>query len=135
MTPGPCHERECGYRSGVLTVYTYQGCSTCRKATQWLRANGIEFSERPIRETPPSLAELQAQLQAHDGAVRALFNTSGLDYRALGLKDSLPGLSVDDALRLLAGNGNLIKRPFAIDPERGVFLIGFREQAWSAALA
>lgn len=118
-----------------MTVYTYQGCSTCRKATQWLRAGGIEFSERPIRETPPSRAELQAMLEAHGGKVRALFNTSGLDYRALGLKESLPGLSVDGALRLLAGNGNLVKRPFAIDPARGVFLVGFREEAWSAALA
>lgn len=119
----------------MLTVYTYQGCSTCRKATQWLRATGIEFSEKPIRETPPSLAELQAMLQEKGGTVRALFNTSGLDYRALGLKESLPGLSADGALRLLAGNGNLIKRPFAIDPGRGVYLIGFREDDWSAALA
>lgn len=132
--PGPCQESGCRYRDGVLTVYTYQGCSTCRKATQWLRTGGLQFSERPIRETPPSLAELQAMLQAQGGTVRALFNTSGLDYRAMGFKDSLPGMSGDDALRLLAGNGNLIKRPFAIDPESGVHLIGFREEAWKAAL-
>jgi arsenate reductase len=62
-----------------------------------------------------------------------LFNSSGLDYRALGLKDTLPGMSDEEALRLLAGNGNLIKRPCAIDASRGVALVGFQEEAWTRA--
>jgi arsenate reductase len=118
-----------------MKMYTYQGCSTCRKATQWLRARGIEFQEVPIRETPPGLEELRAMLAARGGALRALFNTSGLDYRALGLKDTLPTLGPEEALRLLAGNGNLIKRPFAIDAARGVHLVGFQEEEWARALA
>jgi len=117
-----------------MKIYTYQGCSTCRKATQWLRARGIEFQEVPIRETPPGLEELRAMLAARHGSLRALFNTSGLDYRALGLKDTLPTLDPEKALRLLAGNGNLIKRPFAIDPARGVHLVGFQEEEWARAL-
>jgi arsenate reductase len=118
----------------MLKVYTYQGCSTCRKATQWLRGRGVAFAERAIRETPPTLGELGAMLRGQGGDRRAVFNTSGLDYRALGLKDTLSGLSEEEALRLLAGNGNLVKRPFAIDAEGGVYLVGFREDAWERAL-
>ncbi len=117
-----------------MKLYTYQACSTCRSAVKWLRARGISFEEIPIRETPPSLSELRAMLAAHEGQMRPLFNTSGQDYRALGLKDKLPEMSTDEALSLLAGQGNLVKRPFAIDAGRGVFLTGFQEEAWAAAL-
>jgi arsenate reductase len=117
-----------------MKLYTYQACSTCRSAVKWLRANGIVFNEIPIRETPPSVAELRAMLDAHGGQLRPLFNTSGQDYRALGLKDKLPAMSTDEALALLAQNGNLVKRPFAIDTKRGICLTGFQEEAWEAAL-
>jgi arsenate reductase-like glutaredoxin family protein len=73
-----------------MKLYTYQACSTCKAAVKWLRSRGIAFDEIPIRETPPTLAELRAMLAAHSGELRPLFNTSGLDYRALGLKDKLP---------------------------------------------
>lgn len=119
----------------MLKVYTYQGCSTCRNAVKWLRARGIQFTELPIRETPPALPELAAMLAAKQGVLRELCNTSGTDYRALGLKDKLPSLTPDAALALLAGNGNLVKRPFAIDPAGSVFLTGFKEAEWAAALA
>lgn len=116
-----------------MKLYTYQACSTCRNAVKWLRARGISFEELPIRETPPSIAELRAMLAAR-GDLRLLFNTSGLDYRALGLKDKLPTMSKDEALKLLSETGNLVKRPFAIDAKRGVHLTGFKEDEWAEAL-
>lgn len=118
----------------MLKVYTYQGCSTCKSATKWLKSRGNAFAEVPIRETPPTVPELKAMLKARGGDLRALFNTSGQDYRALGLKDKLPSLSTDEALVLLASNGNLVKRPFAIDAKRCVHLVGFREPEWQAAI-
>lgn len=116
-----------------MKLYTYQACSTCRNAVKWLHARGIAFDEVPIRETPPSIAELRAMLAAR-GDLRLLFNTSGLDYRALGLKDKLPAMSKDEALKLLSETGNLVKRPFAIDAKRGVHLTGFKEDEWEKAL-
>ena len=117
-----------------MKIYTYKNCSTCRDAVKWLRGAAIAFEELPIRETPPSLAELRAMLAAQDGDLRPLFNTSGQDYRALGLKDKLPELSPDEALELLSQNGNLIKRPFLIDTQREVYLTGFREETWANRL-
>lgn len=117
-----------------MKLYTYQACSTCRAAVKWLRTQGIAFEEIPIRATPPSLSELRAMLAAHGGQLRPLFNTSGQDYRALGLKDKLPAMSSDEALELLAQNGNLVKRPFAIDVKRKIYLTGFNEAVWAEAL-
>ena len=115
----------------MLKVYTYAKCSTCRKAVKFLRDHQIKFEEAPIRETPPSLAELKLMLEGRN--LKALFNTSGLDYKALGLSGKLPEMSEADALGLLAKNGNLVKRPFAIGKD--VRLVGFDEQAWESALA
>lgn len=119
--------------SSALFVYTYGNCDTCRRAVKWLRAEGVEFVEKPIREVPPSPAELRAML-AHLGgadALRKLFNTSGRDYRELKLGEKLSAMTVVQALALLAGNGNLVKRPFAIG--QGVGRVGFDEKAWAAA--
>jgi len=115
------------------TVYTYANCDTCRRAVKWLRARGIVFVEKPIRETPPTVAELRVMLAAQGGEVRKLFNTSGRDYRALGLGEKLPAMTEAAALTLLAGNGNLVKRPFLLGPGE-MALVGFGEAAWSAAL-
>ena len=117
----------------MLKVYTLSNCDGCRAATKWLRAQGIAFEEHAIRETPPSPAELRAMLAARGGEIRKLFNTSGRDYREQKLGEKLPGLGVDAALELLAKNGNLVKRPFAVG--KGVWLAGFEEEAWAAALA
>jgi arsenate reductase len=117
----------------MLKIYTYQGCSTCRNAIKWLKAGAIPFEEIAIRETPPSPAELQTVLEARGNELRSLFNVSGQDYRALGLKDKIATLSVDAALLLLADNGNLIKRPFATDPEAKIHLVGFKEEEWRKA--
>ena len=118
----------------MLKLYTYRGCSTCRNAVKWLRANHVEFTEIPIRETPPDLAELRSMLLSRGGKLRDLCNTSGQDYRAPGMKEKLAMLTETEALTLLAGNGNLIKRPFAQDVAAGVFLTGFKEPEWQAAL-
>ena len=117
----------------MLKVYAYAKCDTCRKALKFLRANEIAFEEVAIRETPPSKPELRTMLAAQEGELRKLFNTSGGDYKALGLSAKLPGLDVEEALDLLAANGNLVKRPFAIADD--VHLVGFDEARWRAALA
>ncbi len=117
----------------MLKVYTYAKCSTCRKAVKFLRDHRLPFEELPIRETPPSLAELKSMLESREGNVKALFNTSGLDYKALGLSTKLSGMPVAEALGLLAKNGNLVKRPFLIGKE--VRSVGFDEEAWGSALA
>jgi len=116
----------------MLTIYTLANCDSCRAATKWLRAQGIAFEERAIRDTPPSVAELRTMLAAHDGEMRKLFNTAGRDYREQKLGEKLPGMSGPAAIELLAGNGNLVKRPFLIGP--GVARVGFDEAAWAATL-
>ena len=116
----------------MLKLYAYANCDSCRRAARGLREAGHAFTEVPIRETPPTPAELRTVLAALDGDLRRLCNTSGRDYRALGLSAQLPTLSVDEALALLSGNGNLIKRPVLLGP--GVALAGFQPDAWRAAL-
>lgn len=116
----------------TLKIYTLAQCSTCRDATKWLRARGLAFEERAIRETPPTLPELRAMLAAYGGNLRKLFNSSGIEYRAQQLAAKLPGMAEAEQLALLAGNGSLVKRPFLLGA--GVALIGFDEKAWAAAL-
>ena len=118
----------------MLRLYAYQGCSTCRSATKWLEIRRIPFNLLAIRETPPTEAELQSMLEARGGGWFPEFNTSGQDYRALNLKEKLPGMTPADAIALLAKSGNLVKRPFAIDRSAGVHLVGFKEAEWEAQL-
>ncbi|MDD2764886.1 MAG: arsenate reductase family protein [Opitutaceae bacterium] len=117
--------------SEPVTVYTYAACSTCREAGKWLRAHGVPFVEKPIYQTPPTVAELRRMLTHQQGNLRRLFNTSGQEYRALGLSGKLPTMTEAEALELLAGNGRLVKRPFVLGDTFG--LVGFNEAAWSAA--
>ena len=119
-------------QTSMLKIYTLSNCGTCRAATKWLRSRGIAFHEIPIRESPPGLPELRDALAAHDGELRRLFNTAGGDYRDQKLAEKLPDMSKSTALALLAGNGNLVKRPFLIG--EGVALVGFKEERWAAAL-
>jgi arsenate reductase len=112
----------------MLKIYTYSQCDTCRKAVKFLRAKGIPFNEKPIRETPPSTAELKEMLAALGEEKRKLFNTSGRDYKAMELGAKMDSLSDADAIKLLAANGNLVKRPFVLGDE--VKLVGFNEAAW-----
>ncbi len=119
----------------ALTFYAHPKCSTCQKAREWLQRHGVKFTEKDIRVTPPTIAELRAMLAGarQGGEVRRLGNTSGIEYRAVGLSAKLPTMSEAEALRLFAGNGMLVKRPFLIGP--GVALIGFKEPDWLATLS
>lgn len=111
-------------------IYTYKNCGTCRKAVKYLKAQDVEFREIPIREQPPSPAELKKMLKLQGGQLKRLFNTSGGDYKALNLKEKLPAMSEIDALGLLASTGNLVKRPFALVGDKG--LVGFKEPEWDS---
>lgn len=115
-----------------LAFYTLKQCSTCRDAVKWLEARGVAFAEKAIRETPPTVAELRSMLAAYNGEVRRLFNSSGMEYRALGLAGKLPAMKTEEAIALLAGNGSLVKRPFLIGD--GVAVVGFNAAAWAKAL-
>jgi arsenate reductase len=116
----------------MSVLYVYAKCSTCREALQWLASHHITVQVKAIRETPPSVAELKAALDFMGGDIRKLFNTSGLDYRALGLKDRLATMSEEESLQLLSQNGNLIKRPFLIGDGRA--LAGFKPEVWRQLL-
>jgi arsenate reductase (glutaredoxin) len=116
----------------MLTVYGYAKCGTCREAVKWLRAQGLAFQEVPIRETPPTREELARALRDAGGERRRLCNTSGADYRALGLGARLADLSETELLTLLAGNGNLIKRPLVIGQTRT--WIGFQPELWQETM-
>ncbi len=113
----------------MLRLYSYKGCDTCRKAKKWLQEKGEAFEEIPIRDKPPSKRELKQMLKNYGGDIRRLFNVSGQDYRSLNLKEKLPGMSPDQAIDLLSGNGNLIKRPFALKGNKG--LVGFKPDEWA----
>lgn len=115
-----------------MRIYTYKNCSTCRNATRWLDARGLDYEELPIRETPPNPTELATMLNYQQGNMRKLFNSSGADYRELGLKDKLPEMTQTDIFELLASRGNLVKRPFLLGD--GFGLVGFKESEWSAAM-
>lgn len=116
----------------MMTVYIYQKCSTCRDAVKWLDQHGVRYTAKPIRETPPTRNELETALKLMDGNIRRLFNTSGMDYRAQGLAERLPGMTDDEAVALLTSNGNLVKRPFVIG--NGVALTGFKPDLWRKTL-
>ena len=116
-----------------LRVFTYKNCDTCRKALKFLAERKIAHEVIPIRERPPSVKELRTMLGHVGGDLRRLFNTSGGDYKALNMKERLPKLSVEEALALLAVNGNLVKRPFALSAKSGV--AGFKPEEWEQFLA
>lgn len=118
----------------MLKVYHHEKCSTCRNALAWLNARNIPHEVVSIRQSPPTAAELASALKATGKPLKSVVNTSGMDYRAMGLKDRLPEMSESDALDLLASNGMLVKRPFAMDGQRGIYLNGFREKDWSDLL-
>lgn len=114
-----------------LAIYTLTNCDTCRQAVKWLRAKGLEFEEKPVRENPPSVAELRRMTTEYGGNFRKLFNTSGREYRDQKIGDRLSTMDQEAAIRLLAGNGSLVKRPFLIGDQ--VALVGFDETVWHSA--
>jgi arsenate reductase (glutaredoxin) len=116
-----------------MKIYTYSKCGTCRKAMKFLTEKKLSVEEIPIREIPPSNEDLECMLILYKGDIKRLFNTSGLDYRALNMKEILPTLSKEKAIGLLASNGNLVKRPFLlINKNEGC--VGFNEIEWKRLL-
>ena len=111
-----------------MLVLVYRKCSTCLKALKWLEDNNITFEERPIKEENPTYEELKAWYQMSGLPLKKFFNTSGLIYKDLGLKDKLPTMSEDEQLQLLATDGMLVKRPLVVGD--GFVLTGFREKEW-----
>lgn len=111
-----------------MLVLCYPKCSTCQKAKKWLDDNGIGYTERPIKEENPTETELRAWHAKSGLPLKKFFNTSGLQYKALGLKDRLKEMTEDEQLALLASDGMLVKRPLCIG--EGFVLVGFRENEW-----
>lgn len=111
----------------------YPPCSTCKKAKKWLDDHGVSYTARHIKEENPSYEELKNWLQSSGLPVKKFFNTSGLQYRALELKDKLPGMTEEEQLQLLAGDGMLVKRPIIVT-EEGKVLTGFKEADWTKLL-
>lgn len=114
----------------MLKLYGYKQCGTCRKAEQFLQQAGIGYEYIDITENPPAAEELAAIVERASVPLNKLFNTSGVQYRELKIKDQLPGLSDQAILVLLAGNGRLIKRPLITDGKRAT--VGFNAQQFAA---
>ena len=112
-----------------MLVLVYRKCSTCIKALDWLEENKVEFEERPIKEQNPTYEELKAWHQMSNLPLKKFFNTSGLLYKDMGLKDKLPQMSEDEQLQLLATNGMLVKRPLVVGED--YVLAGFKENEWT----
>lgn len=110
----------------------YPKCSTCQRARKWLLEQGVEVPLRDVKEQPPTLEELRQWHRASGLALKKFFNTSGLVYRSMDLKNKLPGLSEEEQLKLLASDGMLVKRPILVT-EQGV-CPGFREEDWKNLL-
>ncbi|MCI8791772.1 MAG: arsenate reductase family protein [Eubacterium sp.] len=106
----------------------YPKCTTCRKAKKWLEDHGVSFTDRDIREDNPSVDELKQWHQRSGLPLKRFFNTSGMLYREMGLKDKLGGMSEEEQFELLASDGMLVKRPLLITGEK--VLAGFREKEW-----
>ena len=112
----------------------YPPCSTCQKAKKWLDEQGIAYDDRHIKNENPTFEELKAWHSASGLPLKRFFNTSGLLYKSLALKEKLPTMTEEEQLRLLATDGMLVKRPILITDGEQV-LVGFREQDWSHFLA
>lgn len=110
----------------------YPRCSTCKKAQKWLDEHQLPYTVRDIKEDNPTLQELETWHQASGLPLKKFFNTSGQQYRALGLKDKLPTMTEEEQLALLATDGMLVKRPILLAGEQ--VLVGFQEAQWAQAL-
>lgn len=110
----------------------YPKCSTCLKAKKYLDDHGISYTLRDIKLENPTREELACWQEKSGLPLRRFFNTSGLQYRALELKDRLPGMSTDEMLDLLASDGMLVKRPLLVMENQ--VLVGFKEKEWEAVL-
>ncbi len=110
----------------------YPKCTTCQKAKKWLEENHIEFIDRHIKEQNPTFDELKKWHQMSGLPLKKFFNTSGVLYKSMNLKDKLPSMTEDEQLELLASDGMLVKRPLIVG--EGLVLVGFKPDEWEAKL-
>ena len=110
----------------------YPKCGTCRKAKKWLVENGIEFEERLIVDNKPTADELKLWIEKSGLSIKKFFNTSGVLYKEMGLKDKLPNMSYDEQIELLASDGKMVKRPVVITDDK--VIVGFKESDWENIL-
>lgn len=115
-----------------MLALCYPRCSTCKKALKWLEDKGIDFDLRDIVLDNPTVDELKTWHQVSGLPLKRFFNTSGIQYRELELKDRLPEMSEEEQFQLLASDGKLVKRPLLVGD--GFVLTGFKEEEWTAAL-
>lgn len=115
-----------------MLLIWYPKCSTCQKAAAYLKSLGLSFETRDIKAQPPTVEELERWQPMSGLPLTRFFNTSGLQYRALGLKDKLPGLDHQAQLELLASDGMLVRRPLLIGEDW--VLVGFRPKEWAEKL-
>ena len=106
----------------------YPPCSTCQKAKKWLDAKGTEYTDRHIKEQNPTYEELKAWHEKSGLPLKKFFNTSGLVYKSMNLKEKLPAMTEEEQLRLLASDGMLVKRPILVT--ENAVLVGFKEADW-----
>ena len=116
----------------MIKFICYPKCTTCQKAKKWLDDNKIEYELRDIKEDNPSLEELTAWYKMSGLNLKKFFNTSGLLYKSMELKDKLPTMPEEEQLKLLATDGMLVKRPLVIGED--FVLVGFKESEWSEKL-
>lgn len=110
----------------------YPKCSTCQKAKKWLDGHGVSYEERHIKEQNPSAEELRAWHEKSGLDIKKFFNTSGMLYKEMQLKDKLPGMTLEEKYALLASDGMLVKRPLLVTD--GTVLTGFKEAEWEKLL-
>ncbi len=115
----------------MILFLEYPKCSTCQKAKKWLDSHKIEYTDRHIAENNPGKEELEKWIRTSGLPVKKFFNTSGLKYRELGLKDKLADMTEEEQISLLASDGMLVKRPLIIGD--GFVLTGFKEKEWEAS--
>lgn len=116
----------------MIEFICYPKCTTCQKAKKWLDDNKIEYKLRDIKEDNPSFEELTVWYKISGLPLKKLFNTSGLLYKSMELKDKLPTMPEDEQLKLLASDGMLVKRPLVI--YENFVLVGFKESEWIKVL-
>ena len=115
-----------------MLFHEYPPCTTCKKAKKWLQDHEIEFAARHIKEQNPTAEELSLWQEKSGLELKKFFNTSGLVYKELGLKDKLPAMSREEQLAMLASNGMLVKRPILVAGD--TVLVGFKEAQWEKLL-
>ena len=115
-----------------MLLICYPKCTTCQKAKKWLESQGIAYTERNIAEENPTYAELKKWYKKSGLPLKRFFNTSGLLYKSMQLKDKLPEMSEEEQLKLLATDGMLVKRPLVVDGDN--VLTGFKEAEWTETM-